>query len=84
MTHAHTWRLRQDIVLTLPEASGYRDKLLTWVCACGEFTVITGSFHITTHGLTLAAVEAMAAQERRAGTPLARVARQSTHGRSYP
>ena len=84
MAHAHTWHLIHDVVLMLPEASGYRDKLLTWVCACGEFTVITGSFHVTTRELTLGAIQAMAAQEQRAGTPLARVAWQSTHGRPYP
>ena len=72
--HTHTWHLVADLVLMLPDISGWYDRLLSWRCRCGEYSLITGSFHVTAAPVTLPGLEAMAAQERQQGTPLARVA----------
>ena len=74
MPHIHSWRLTTDLVLTLPDTAGWRDRLLTWQCPCGQYTVCHGSFHVTSRRMTLEDVEARAVQERKAGTPLARIA----------
>lgn len=78
MPHQHTYHVTADIVLTLPDALGWRDKLFQFDCpGCGRFSLITGSFHVDSGAVALPELTARAAQERHAGSPLARVAQQA-------
>ena len=67
MPHSHTWHLTCDLVLSLPDATGYRDRLIQYRCACGEHSSIHGGFHVDTRPFTLADLEAYATRELRSG-----------------
>jgi hypothetical protein len=43
MTHAHTWRVTATVLLELPDARGYADRVIAWQCPCGQALWITGS-----------------------------------------
>lgn len=76
MPHQHNYHLNADVVLTLPDTEGYRDKLLLWTCACGRFELVTGSFAVHGAPVTLQSLTARVSQERQAGGVLARVAQR--------
>ena len=62
-SHAHTWHLTCDLVLTVADTAGYRDRLVQYRCACGEYRSIHGEFHVDTHPFTLRDLEARARRE---------------------
>ena len=61
--HTHTWHLTCDLVLTLPTTDGYRDRLVQYACACGEYRSIHGGMHVDTRPFTLADLEAQCKRE---------------------
>ena len=61
--HAHTWHLTCDLVLSLPTTDGYRDRLVQYRCACGEYRSIHGGMHVDTKPFTLADLEAHCTRE---------------------
>ena len=61
--HAHTWHLTCDLVLSLPTTDGYRDRLVQYRCACGEYRSIHGGMHVDTKPFTLEELEAHCTRE---------------------
>ena len=61
--HTHTWHLTCDLVLTLPDTQGYRDRLVQYRCACGEYRSIHGGMHVDTRPFTLEELEAHCTRE---------------------
>lgn len=68
MPHDHEWRCIEDIILTLPDFSGWRDKLLVYHCPCGAYQDVTGSFHTEAPPLTLQIMRELRQRERRRPT----------------
>lgn len=65
ITHKHQWHLVTDIILSLPDNTGYRDLLVQYACTCGEYRSIHGGMHVDTRPFTLADLEAHCTREPR-------------------
>lgn len=63
-SHQHTSSLLTDIVLTLPDNTGWYDRLLQFVCSCGWGETVTGNFHTSAAPVTAALLDTLAARER--------------------
>ena len=61
--HDHIWHVICDLVLTLPDTQGYRDRLIQYACACGEYRSIHGGLHVDTKPFTLEELEAHCTRE---------------------
>lgn len=77
MLHRHNWYSTGNLLLSLWDAEGYADCVLTWACRdCPEEVVLTASLHADAVLRTPDDATPLIAAERREGTPLARQAVQ--------
>ena len=81
MSHTHAYHITADMVLTLPDHAGWYDRLLQFQCVCGQHTVVHGSFHVDSRGVTLDELVAQSGLERQAGGALARIAQREERHR---
>ena len=81
MNHAHDYHIVADLVLSLPDHTGLYDRLLQFQCACGQYTVVHGSFHVESRGVTLDELVTQSGLERQAGGALARIAQREEEHR---
>lgn len=83
MLHHHTWRLQDYWLLSLPTPDGFAERMLTFACACGAWTMLTGELKLQV-GLSLAdhgVWETQRAAEQRQQTALAVAAAQQQRQR---
>ena len=81
MSHAHAYHIAADLVLSLPDHAGWYDRLLQFQCVCGQYTVVHGSFHVESRGVTLDELMTQSGLERQAGGALARIAQREEQHR---
>ena len=81
MSHTHDYHIATDLVLSLPDHAGWYDRLLQFQCPCGQYTVVHGSFHVDSRGVTLDELVAQSGLERQTGGALARIAQREEQHR---
>ena len=81
MNHSHAYHIAADIVLSLPDHAGWYARLLQFQCTCGQHTVVHGSFHVKSRGVTLDELVAQSGLERQTGGALARIAQREEQHR---